>query len=333
MTLTRKLVSFDWALKRLLRSKANFCILEGFLSELLKQDITILEILESETNQETKNDKYSRVDLKVKNSKNEIILIEVQYESEADFLQRVLYGVSRAITEHFKKGDKYLKIAKVISIAIVYFDLGEGNDYIYHGTTSFIGFHSGDKLSLSPLQKQYFNKKYPEEIYPEIYIIKVNNFNDVAKDTLDEWVYFLKNEEIKDNFKARGLSKAKKELDIMKMNAQQRKEYEAYLDDLSFQASMADSTYNVGKFEGRKEGRIEGRKEGEKIGIKKGEQIGIKKGEEIGIKKGMVMNIIQLAEDGDIKPKRAFEKIQQYRDQINDNAFWKKAENKLNAIK
>jgi len=42
---TRKLVSFDWALKRLLRSKANYEVLEGFLSELLKGDIEILEIL------------------------------------------------------------------------------------------------------------------------------------------------------------------------------------------------------------------------------------------------------------------------------------------------
>ncbi|WYD79654.1 MAG: hypothetical protein V8K32_10085 [Candidatus Electrothrix gigas] len=45
---TRKLISFDWAMKKLLRSKANFDILEGFLSELLKEDIHILEILESE---------------------------------------------------------------------------------------------------------------------------------------------------------------------------------------------------------------------------------------------------------------------------------------------
>ena len=31
----RKLITFDWAMKRLLRSKVNFEILEGFLVELL----------------------------------------------------------------------------------------------------------------------------------------------------------------------------------------------------------------------------------------------------------------------------------------------------------
>ena len=78
--LPRKLITFDWAMKRLLRSKANFEILEGFLSELLNDDIVIQELLESESNKDSATDKYNRVDLKVKNSAGEIIIIEVQYE-------------------------------------------------------------------------------------------------------------------------------------------------------------------------------------------------------------------------------------------------------------
>ncbi|MCI5117909.1 MAG: hypothetical protein D3913_08110, partial [Candidatus Electrothrix sp. LOE1_4_5] len=87
---TRKLVSFDWAMKKLLRSKANFDILEGFLSELLKEDIHILEILESESNKEEQQDKFNRVDLKVRNQDNELVIIEVQYDRELDYLQRIL---------------------------------------------------------------------------------------------------------------------------------------------------------------------------------------------------------------------------------------------------
>ena len=81
----RKLISFDWAIKRILRSKANFDILEGFLSELLKENITILEVLESESNQDLKNDKFNRLDIKVKNQKQEIVLIEIQYDREMDY--------------------------------------------------------------------------------------------------------------------------------------------------------------------------------------------------------------------------------------------------------
>ncbi|MEA3553814.1 MAG: PD-(D/E)XK nuclease family transposase, partial [Campylobacterota bacterium] len=96
----RKLISFDWAIKRILRSKANFEILEGFLSELLFEDITILEILESESNQEKRDDKFNRLDIKVKNENEEIILIEIQYDREMDYMQRILYASSKAIVEH-----------------------------------------------------------------------------------------------------------------------------------------------------------------------------------------------------------------------------------------
>ncbi|GAB1355718.1 hypothetical protein MASR1M12_44660 [Erysipelotrichia bacterium] len=89
MASARKLIGFDWAMKRLLRSKANFDILEGFLSELLFEDITVVEILESESNKESARGKASRLDLKCKNHKGEVILIEVQYDREFDFLQRV----------------------------------------------------------------------------------------------------------------------------------------------------------------------------------------------------------------------------------------------------
>ena len=83
----RKLISFDWAIKRILRSKANFDILEGFLTELLKEDIKIIEILESESNQIAIEDKLNRIDLKVKNENGEIILIEIQYSAELDYLK------------------------------------------------------------------------------------------------------------------------------------------------------------------------------------------------------------------------------------------------------
>ncbi len=270
MASARKLVSFDWAMKRLLRSKANFDILEGFLSELLHDSIKIVEILDSESNKETPRDKFNRLDLKCKNHQGEIILIEVQYQNEIDFLQRVLFGVAKALTEHFREGQKYADIIKVYSIAIVYFDLGQGSDYIYHGTTVFKGMHKNEELELSPLQREFFKKDHLSEIYPEIYVIKVKNFDDIAKNTLDEWIYFLKNEEIKDGFRAKGLKKAKEKLDVMKMSEKERQQYEAYLADLSYQASMVDSSYGVGRFEGRKEGREEGRQEGREEGRQEG---------------------------------------------------------------
>lgn len=74
--MSKKLIRFDWAIKRLLRNKANFVVLEGFLSELLFENIIIEKILESESNQETDNDKYNRVDILHKIQKTNLLLLK-----------------------------------------------------------------------------------------------------------------------------------------------------------------------------------------------------------------------------------------------------------------
>jgi len=245
----KNLIRFDWAVKRLLRNKANFGILEGFLSELIGEDIKIESILESETNKDYKEDKLTRVDLLVKNTKGELIIIEIQNNREHDYLLRILFGTSKLLIENMDEGMKYSEIKKVISVNIVYFDLGQGEGYIYHGTTSFIGLNKNDVLILSQEQQLLYKTENISKIYPEYYVIKVNQFNDVAKNTLDEWIYFLKKEEIKDEFKAKGLKQAKEELNILKLSENDRKDYEHFIEQVRYEESLIVSNYKVGKLE------------------------------------------------------------------------------------
>ncbi len=237
--MSKKLIRFDWAVKKLLRNKTNFVVLEGFLSELLFDTIKIDSILESEGNQQNEEDKYNRVDILTQNSKNELVIIEIQNTYEIDYFHRMAYGASKALTENLALGQSYLDIKKVISINIVYFDLGQGKDYIYRGKTTFEGLHEKDSLQLSNTQKQTFMKQNVADIFPEYYLIKVNQFNDIAKDTLDEWIYFFKNSEVKDSFKAKGLAEAKEALDEMRLNKEQQYGYNRYLDSLHVKASEA----------------------------------------------------------------------------------------------
>ena len=253
----RKLISFDWAIKKLLRSKANFDILEGFLSELLFSDITIVEILESESNKENRLDKQNRVDIKVKDSAGKLILIEVQFSREQDYLFRVLFESSKCITEHLGEGKPYSDVSKVISISILYFDFCQGDDYIYRGTTEFFGLHNQTKLELNQAQRQLFELEHVSDIFPEHYIINIRNFDDIAKNTLDEWVYFLKNEEIKESFSAKGLLEAKEKLSVLKLAEDERSAYEAYQKDLHHQASNFESTYVLGEIRGVEKAKVE----------------------------------------------------------------------------
>ena len=235
--MAKKLIRFDWAMKKMLRHKANFDILEGFLSELLGEEVKIKQILESESNKETEDDKFNRVDILVENDKGELIIIEVQSTQEYDYFHRMLFGASKAIAEHIKQSQAYANVKKVISITIAYFDLGQGKDYVYHGTTIFKGIHKGDILGLSDKQIQAYDKKNVHEIYPEYWVIKTGKFRNKIKDKLDEWVYFLKNAEIKSSFTAKGLKEANEKLDEMKLSEKDRKAYSAYLNHLRSIAS------------------------------------------------------------------------------------------------
>ncbi|MFT4926007.1 MAG: putative transposase/invertase (TIGR01784 family) [Phenylobacterium sp.] len=243
----RKLITFDWAIKKLLRSKANFGILEGFLSELLFTDITIMAILESESNKETKENKQNRLDIKVRDADGQLILIEIQYSREQDYLFRILFETSKCITEHLAQGQDYSDISKVISVSILYFDFCKGDDYIYHGTTNFVGLHYNTELELNEAQKKLFNLEKVSDIFPEHYIINIKNFDQQAADSLDEWIYFLKNEEIEDHFKAKGLREAKETLDILKLDADEKIAYDQHIKQLRHERSSYKSTYVLGR--------------------------------------------------------------------------------------
>ncbi|MDY4550528.1 MAG: Rpn family recombination-promoting nuclease/putative transposase [Parabacteroides sp.] len=261
--MSNKYIRFDWAVKRMLRDKANFAVLEGLITVLTGEQVTIVEILESEGNQERAVDKFYRVDIKAKNERGDIILVEVQLTRQLYYLQRMLYGVSKAITEHIEIGNKYDKVKKVYSINILYFDLGQGSDYLYHGKTVFTGVHTGDRLKVNTREADEIKMTVPEDVFPEYYIIRVNEFNDVARTPIEEWLDYLKNNRIKDDTSTPGLKEARQRLLYMTMTDAERKAYDAHMDDIMVQNDVLDTA----KMEGRAEGKIEMAKNLKSLGV------------------------------------------------------------------
>ena len=253
-------------MKRLLRNKANFGILEGLLSELLGEDIKIDQILESESNKQTGDNKMNRVDLLVQDSKGELIIIEVQSSYMQDYLMRMLFGTSKLVIDFMDMGMPYTKIKKIISLNIVYFDLGQGSDYIYHGTTKFVGLNNHDVLNLSKQEQLVYKTELIDKIYPEYYIIRVNKFDKVAKNTLDGWIQFLKTENVQEGSKAKGLIEAREKLDLLKLTKEERREYERDLSNWRDNETVLESNFTAGELKGLEKGK--------EIGIAKGIQIG-----------------------------------------------------------
>lgn len=263
-------IRFDWAIKRLLRQKANFDVLEGFLTVFLGEKITIVEILESESNQQSADDKFNRVDIKARNSKDEIIIIEIQNTRELFYLERILYGVAKAITEHISLGDTYYKVKKVYSISILYFDIGKGSDYLYHGQNHFVGVHTGDRLQVNVKEKNAIIQRMPAEVFPEYVLIRVNEFDQVAVTPLEEWMKYLKDGTICPDTNAPGLSEAREKLKYYSMSAKERMAYDEHLNAMMIQNDVLDSAKLEGKLEGLAEGKAEGIAEGIAVGKAEG---------------------------------------------------------------
>ena len=288
-------IRFDWAMKRLLRNKANQAVIEGLLESLLGRKYTIERFLESESNQETEEDKFNRVDILAESDKGELTIIEIQNNRELTYFHRMLYGVSKAITD--------------------YIDLG--NDYVYHGKTFFRGLHNtSDILKLSVRQNQKFfgfgladgenvlKRKEAGDLFPEYYILRVNDFDRVATTPLDQWIEFLKTGSIAPDATAPGLSQARQCLRIDTLSSADKNDYVRHMESIRYQRSVLETSRDEGFAEGKEEGFAEGKEEG----FAKGKEEGIAKGREEGIAKGRAEGRAEGIDEGKKKEKMAIAK-------------------------
>jgi predicted transposase YdaD len=112
----------------------------------------------------------------------------------------------------------------------------------------------------------------------------------LAKDSLDDWIYYFKNNDVPALTKAKGLDKVAQILKIDAMDTKTKYEYEAYIKDRVISRSMLETA----KFEGREIGLEQGRE----IGIEQGKEIGREIGREQGIYLTQKATVIKLRKEG-----------------------------------
>ncbi len=256
-----KYIRFDWAIKRLLRQKANFDVLEGFLTVFLGERITNLTIIKH-MGIPNLLDSTNLFYLHVTNSFNETYLIEIQNLREINYLERNTFSCLPAITQHISLGEQYYKVKKIYSISILYFDIGKGSDYLYHGQNNFIGVHTGDQLQVNVKEQGAIRTRMPAEIFPEYILIRVNEFDKVAVTPMEEWMKYLKDGVIRPETTAPGLNEAREKLKYYSMTSEERNAYDEHLNAVMIQNDVLDTAKLEGRIEGRAEGREEGLAEG-----------------------------------------------------------------------
>ena len=276
------LVRFDFAIKSLLRDKKNFDILEGFIEVFLNKKCKILDILESESNQETAEDKFNRVDIKARGTDGEIFIVEVQTTRYTYYLERILYGVSKAVVEQIGNGGQYGEIKQVYSISVVYYDLGVGDDYFYECKSDFYGVHTHNILQLSrrdeltveeikngDKRKFKYEKLSASDIFPKYYLIRINAYKKFIADAMGEWMEFLKNNSIKADTTVPGLVKAREKLIYANMTKEERYLYDRHIESLRNEEEAIteaeikgiEKGFDKGEKFGLEKGRAEGRTE------------------------------------------------------------------------
>ena len=244
-------IRFDWAIKRLLRNKANHAVLEGFLSSLFGKKVKIHRFLESESNQEFELDKYNRVDILAETDDKELCIIEVQNSRELGYFHRMLFGVSKALSERVGLGKT------------VFRGMNNPND------TLKLSFRQQEKF-FGTTEKELEKRKEAGDVFPEFYVLRVNDFDDVATTPLDEWIEFLKTGRISAKAKAAGLPEARKCLRIDSLSESERRAYYRHMESVEHMISLFDTSRDEGYQEGRSEGRLEGHEEGRKEGLAEG---------------------------------------------------------------
>ena len=135
----------------------------------------------------------------------------------------------------------------------------EGQLHVHSSFNNFIGVHTKDHLVISTKEEGAIIQKYPSEVFPTYYLVRVNNFNEVAKSPLEEWMRYLKEGVINETTTAPGLREAREKLQYYSMSDAERYAYDEHVNAVMIQNDVLGNA----RAEGLAEGRAEGRKEGE----------------------------------------------------------------------
>lgn len=262
----KPLISFDYAIKYLLKDKGDYSIIEGFISALLKtrgyKDVKIIALLETESNKEDPKSKRSLADVIVEDEDHNKYIIEIERSVSDSFIHKACFNTSRLIVDNLSKGQDYTQIMKVFHISLLYFPLGNGA--IHHGQTIIYEIESNKKLSLH-IKNETTNEVFDAtEILPEYFFISVPLFNDRLEREIDEWLYVMKYDEVPENYHSAYMQQVAEKLNILKMTSEERNNYTYYLKKIYTDRDQLQAA----KSRGREEGIEEGRKE-EKIAIAK----------------------------------------------------------------
>ena len=266
----KALVSFDYAIKYLLKDKGDYSIVEGFISALLKtkgyKSVKIIALLESENNKEDSKSKRSLADLVVEDEDHNKYIIEIERNLKNSFMHKSCFNTARLIVDNLAQRSDYTDILKIFHISLLYFPIGEGGGAIYHGQTIIYEIETNEKLSLHIKNNSTGQIFDAADIFPEYFFISVPLFNGKLQKEIDEWLHVMKHDEVPENYHSPYMAQVAEKLNILKMTPPERDEYFHYQKKIYDDRDELTAAEAKGEARGEARGRAEGIAEGEAKG-------------------------------------------------------------------
>ena len=256
----KPLISFDFAIKYLLKNKGDYDIIEGFISALFASQgyppIKINALLDTESNKEELELKKSIADLVVEDGEGNKYIVEIERAYTPNFMHKACFNSSRLVVDGIYGSQDYTTIKKIFHISLLYFSTKEMLKPIYHGKTIV---HEVD--TKHPVDVRIANEGLvifnTPNVFPEYFFISVPMFDDIINSEIDEWLYVMKHSDIKQSFKSPYMAKVAERLAVIKMSAAERNEHIFYQKQSVHSQDILQAAETKGKAEGKAEGRTE----------------------------------------------------------------------------
>ena len=223
----KPLISFDYAIKYLLKNKGDYEIVEGFISALLAvqgyKPIKINALLESESNKEASHLKKSIADLVVQDEDDNKYIVEIERAFTPHFLHKAHFNTSRLVVDSILGNQDYTTIKKVFHISLLYFYTDQMRKPIYHGETIIHEVDTAHPMQVLIANQGLILFKH-KNIFPEYFFISIPLFNEVIHQEIDEWLYIMKHSEVREDFRSPYMKKVTERLSVLRMDDEERNE-------------------------------------------------------------------------------------------------------------
>ena len=212
-------ITNDIAFRKIFGNEAKKKSLISFLNATIalpkQEQIVDVEITNPYQLGKLSGGKSTIVDVKAKDQKGNVFIVEMQVAEFDFFHKRILYYTSQSYVAQIDKGIAYSKLKPVYFIGILEFEIGNNPNYFSRHKVLDV------ETSEQVIQDVEFNF---------IELPKFNKALDQLATPIDQWTYFIKNAEnltiIPEGVKDEGLKEAYTEADKQNWTKQELEDYE-----------------------------------------------------------------------------------------------------------